>query len=89
MTNEGFYICCKAVKTQLFTVVVLIVEISTAFFKQRVTFRNILPLGNLPLQEPLTSLLYIPPYLGPYFSEVHFSLTYKMYLNLGLTLKMF
>ena len=34
-------------------------------------------------------MLYVPPSLYPYFSAVHFSITYKMDVNMGQTLKRF
>ena len=51
--------------------------------------RNILTLGNIPLQKPISVLLYLPPTLDTSFSEVYFSITFKIYVNMGLTLKRF
>ena len=69
---------------QNFTVIGLVVEPITDTAK-KVLLSNIFPLYNLTLQQNTAVLLYLPPYLDPSFSEVNFSVTYKMYPNLGLT----
>ena len=58
--------------SQFLTVVDLIFEnIVQPLQKQRVILRYILTLCNLVLQQPLTVMLYITPYLAPSFSAVY------------------
>ena len=49
LMNEGFKIRCKAITASFFTVVELLVEPITSIEKM-VILRNLLPVGNFPLQ---------------------------------------
>ena len=48
--NKGVKKGCKGVSANLFAILCILVEPSTAISEKRVILRNILPLCNLPLQ---------------------------------------
>ena len=81
--NKGVNICCKEVTTQVLEVVMSLVH---TLKNQRVILSYILPLLNFLPQKPLTFLVYLSPFVTNYFSELHFSPTYKMYMHLFMTL---
>ena len=82
MMNEGVEINCKAFMTQVFTV--HLVELGTAIEKSKGYIET-----STSINEPYVKLNYNSPPSLVTFSEVHFSLTYKMYVNLGQTLDRF
>ena len=87
--NEGVNMRCKLVTYQVFTVVDLLVEISTSTEITKGYFEAYPSIRKLYVTVTSNSPVISSTSLYHYFSAVNFSITYKMYVNMGLFLGRF